>query len=337
MTTMRLQAARDFSPFLACAPADDSSAAGGPHVIEITLPAFGLDDGPGAALPPATMLEADWTFLGAARVLVEANLREAAARVRWEAGLDGVDLDGVAALHTGGDELARVRRQRLLEGIEVLTDLDGLRAYSAPVAPCPPDLGDVVTAPDVVDVHDWAGVNGVWRCVRWPLAAHMPFIVHQTLHVLARLPRASSYVSISFAYAHDKLICSTGSQVLPPAQRFQGAGVQEAVYVMPMALRVVGRADLDDPALASSWPARPPLAFVGAAAGPWAGSPLRRLRGTAAMAGDGRVWWSFVRRGTRQAGMRADALHRCSRTKADTSSGRARAFSSAAFKVAPAS
>jgi hypothetical protein len=60
---------------------------------------------------------------------------------------------------------------------------------------------------------------------------------------------------------------------------------------MPMALRVVGPAG---PA-SVAWPTRPPLAFVGAAGGPRATTPLRRVRGIVSVLGDGGIRWSMVR------------------------------------------
>ncbi|KAI0776991.1 hypothetical protein BD413DRAFT_468416 [Trametes elegans] len=101
--------------------------------------------------PSPAQLRADWAYLAAVRMVVEANLREA---------LTGGDLGG-------------------------LLSLDGLRPGSAPwdasqykAAPCGDGLDvqrDVKgkdkasgVAIDDVDAWDWAGVTGVWkRCVCW--------------------------------------------------------------------------------------------------------------------------------------------------------------------------
>ena len=98
-------------------------------------------------LPPPAALSPDWTFLAAARVVVEANLREA----------------------VGAAQLAG------------LSALDGLRAGSAPleIGACAVRCGEqagksggrgVDVGPTQVQGEgwDWAGVTGVWRrCICW--------------------------------------------------------------------------------------------------------------------------------------------------------------------------
>ncbi|KAH9896003.1 hypothetical protein C8Q73DRAFT_690466 [Cubamyces lactineus] len=95
-----------------------------------------------AAPPTALQLRPDWAYLAAARMVVEANLREA---------FSAEDLTG-------------------------LVSLDGLRPGSAPwdaalYKPPEPesDKGkEKATDPDRVEGWDWAGVTGIWkRCVCW--------------------------------------------------------------------------------------------------------------------------------------------------------------------------
>ena len=137
------------------------------------------DDAPGGA-PSCAQLYADWAYLAAVRVVVEANLRES---------FQAHDLRG-------------------------LFSLDGLRRGSAPydwTAYRPPspvetkdEKGKGKTREDgdsEAEGWDWAGVTGVWKCVS-PRLVSLRFIacraderaicLFQTLHMLAGLSRFDS-------------------------------------------------------------------------------------------------------------------------------------------------
>ncbi|OBZ73334.1 hypothetical protein A0H81_07179 [Grifola frondosa] len=107
---------------------------------------LGVKDVPRDMTPPSSaQLRPDWAYLGAARVVVEANLQD--------------------ALH--GENSEEIRG---------LVSLDGLRRGSAPRPvysdKLDSDAADVVARPgeqtESVNGWDWAGVAGVWRrCVCW--------------------------------------------------------------------------------------------------------------------------------------------------------------------------
>jgi hypothetical protein len=127
---------------------------GAQEALGIDIPPLRSSDTVNALPPLSSALEPDWSYLSAARVLLEANMREAVTRMRWA---DGVGYDG------SEDSAGAARRAALQAGIDRLCALDSLRAYSAPRTERPPDLGHTVEVPQRVHIDDWAGVNGIWR------------------------------------------------------------------------------------------------------------------------------------------------------------------------------
>ena len=141
-------------------------------------------------LPPPGELSPDWTFLAAARVVVEANLREAvgAAQLVGLTALDGLRA-GSAPLEIGAcavrcDEQAGRSADKGREGAAGLKDLSG----SVP--------GQVQS-----EGWDWAGVTGVWRrCICW--LDYRDLISH---NVRALSRSVSVHTSLTMSIALERL------------------------------------------------------------------------------------------------------------------------------------
>ncbi|KAH9946734.1 hypothetical protein B0H21DRAFT_387623 [Amylocystis lapponica] len=109
------------------------------------------------ALPTCAQLRPDWAYLGAARIVVEANLREAvgAQELSGLVWLDGLRR-GSAPCDTGAGGAPREDAVRSWRAAP-----DGDRGKGR-------EIDHARDRADAVDGWDWAGVTGVWRrCVCW--------------------------------------------------------------------------------------------------------------------------------------------------------------------------
>jgi hypothetical protein len=244
--------------------------------------------------PPADALEPDWTWLAAARVVVEANLREVATLRAWERDpWNGDDVPAALVAEmgpTGEDDEAATRRQTLMRGIGVLMDAEGVRSGSAGVSEVP-DLGECTAGLTFDDgVEDWAGATGVWRLaivISLHVEALTSFIYRRCVCWLDYRDLVGTAFCLNLRIlAHINLVNQSRLRV----KRYMSRSLGEAVRIMPVAIRVVG-IDTSAPCI---WPTRPPLRIIGAAAGPDPNSPLRKTRGSVQMTGDGRVRWTLV-------------------------------------------
>jgi hypothetical protein len=257
---------------------DDDEALGDPFLALATLPPATPGDKP----PPGPLaLEPDWPWLAAARIVVEANLREAVTNRAWE----HEDAPHSVLISLGHDW---PRQRILLQGLRILCDVRGLRARSVvytngsqPEEAIPFHIPRAPTLP-TDDVHDWAHATGVWRrCGCW--------LDYRDLL------REVTFSSPSSPLAHACV--STVNHMRPRDQRYTAPSLGEAVRVIPMTLRAVG---IDEEALAAEratsenpWPARPPLHLEGASLRDQ-GAPARRVRGCVRMTGDAHVRWTLV-------------------------------------------
>jgi len=214
------------------------------------------------SLPDSSQLRPDWAFLGAVRVIVEANMREAvgASELSGLLWLDGLRT-GSAPVDMGSDMtwFAAGVKTNLDESDDEEEESESAKARERAVVSVRRPLGESDGRPmssaalaSTCDGWDWAGVTGVWRrCICW--MDYRELIQHNL----------------------------SGS--------FNDPQLSEAVRIMPMRFRVASYS----PSTVPAYPDRPTIHVVGETSGMNSNGPLRKLKGTVRVVADGSVWWSL--------------------------------------------
>ncbi|KAI0074910.1 hypothetical protein K474DRAFT_1664918 [Panus rudis PR-1116 ss-1] len=199
----------------------------------------------GPTTPTPAQLHADWAYLGACRVVVEANLRESVGPSEL-AGL--VWLDGL-------------RRGSASRDLTIMAETGCVSGLS---------VGKGKGKEKAIDGWDWAAVSGLWRrCVCW--MDYRDLILH----------------NVQF----DAMFNEAGLfEELPNfTARFNDPGLQEAVRIVPMRLRIVSYSPCEVPGYAH----RPNIHVEGETTGPAGTNASRKLRGTVGMIADGCIRWQL--------------------------------------------